>query len=174
MPVETQTANAADLEAVIPTDMTLLRAVEVNFSGETLSSSAELSIPLPDSLDISHPVLVSRLFEADGKRLLEVVATGQVTGGLITSQTGSVAGATFPGIVSSGTYLFIEASRAVGFMTGIVSGLDGLPKVGALVSVDGSTLANLSNADGSYLVATLSGPWTARALDLTTRNEGIV
>ncbi|MDH3976788.1 MAG: Ig-like domain-containing protein, partial [Deltaproteobacteria bacterium] len=172
MPVETSTANTTDFESIIPTDMALMRAVNIDLSGEVLTASAELSIPLPDGFNSSNPVIVARLFEADGKRLLEIVATANVTGGLITSQTTDVAGLALPGIVKSGTYLFIETVRAVGFIRGTVSGLDGAVKEGALVRVAASTIADISNVGGTYIVAALSGPWSASAINRTTRNRG--
>ena len=47
VPVETKTIAASTLTGVVGSDFTLLRAVQVNLSNQTLAGSAELAIPTP-------------------------------------------------------------------------------------------------------------------------------
>ncbi len=172
VPVETNTADAADFASLTGEEVTLLAAVEISFSGQVLSNSAELSAPPVVSVESSLPIIVARVFEADGRRRLKLSALGKLSGSLVTSHIAAPEGVALPGIREGGTYLFLQPSGAIGFVTGEVKAGWGASFETALVTVTSLPLADLAVPGGTYLLAASLSDFSVKAVDLSKRNEG--
>jgi len=171
VPVETKTIQSSTLTGVVGNDFTLLRAVDVNLSNQTLTSSAELSIPVPANVSASLPIIVARSIEIKGVKKLKLVALAKLSGSLVTTlATGPLPLAT--GINVSGQYFFLQAKSTLGFASGVVK--DGAAKTYASAQVASSTcsLVDLTNADGKYLVASTIANFTLTASDIYKNDKG--
>jgi hypothetical protein len=173
VPVQSRTLTSAG--APIGNDFVLLRAVEVDLTGQTLASSATLSIPAPTALDSSLPLLLARQIEVAGTPKLKLVGSARLSGSTVVSdsQLSTASGPlTLPGIASSGRYYLLQAKSPLGYLRGTVSGNAGLPFAGALVSTDSGSLVDLTGSDGRYLVSLAVAPFTANALDIALQDSG--
>jgi len=171
VPIETKTIAASTLTGVVGSDFTLLRAVDVNLSNQTLTGSAELSIPAPANVSASLPIVVARAIEIKGVKKLKLVALAKLSGSLVTTlTTGPLLLAT--GINVSGQYFFLQAKSALGFASGVVK--DGAAKTYASAQVASSTcsLVDLTSADGKYLVASTISNFTLTASDIYKNDKG--
>jgi hypothetical protein len=167
-PVSTRTAAAAT--GAVGSDFTLIRAVAVNLTRQTLAASATLSIPSPDGFNPSLPLVVAKQIDVKGVAKLKLVALAKQTGSLITS-TITATGITLPGITTSGTYYFLQAKGELGFVTGTVIDAANSAYTVAFVKTDKGSLIDLANAYGKYLLAASVAPFTATALDLYKNDE---
>ncbi len=174
VPVETRTIAASTLTGVVGSDFTLLRAVEVNLSNQTLAGSAELAIPTPANVSSSLPIVVARAIEIRGVKKLKLVALARLSGTLITSYVPSAfsASSAVKGIDSSGLYLFLQAKAPLGFVSGIVK--DGAAKAypSAQVTTSTCSLVDLTGVDGKYLVASTIANFTLTASDIYKNDKG--
>jgi hypothetical protein len=167
LPVAIAPLDPSDVAAPLPSGLALVGAVDVDLHGATLSIPAMLSIPAPSGIGANTPVLVVRLTEAEGITQLELVAVGAVQGESLLTSTdpfddGSLL---FPGVNRDGWYLFLKASQAVGFVTGVATASDGTPLAGAVVSGGTLGLVAVTTGEGRYSLASAPGDAT-----FTTRN----
>ncbi|HEY6871276.1 MAG TPA: Ig-like domain-containing protein [Geobacteraceae bacterium] len=168
-PVSTKNGTAAT--GAVGSDFTLLKAVEVNLTRQTLAASATLSIPLPAGVDPTLPLLVAKGVDVKGVTKLKLVAMARLSGSFINSDL-TAAGITLPGITTSGTYYFLQSKTAIGFVSGTVADSSNAPFTGALVKTDTGSLIDLSASTGKYLLAAPAAPFTATALDLYKGDQG--
>ncbi len=173
-PVETKTVPISLLSSVVGNDFTLIRAVSLNLAGRTLSSSAELSVPAPVGVDSSLPLVVAKAIEVRGVQKLKLVALARLSGSLITSYPFSVpsVSSVAKGIVSSGTFFFLQAKSPLGFVTGTVTSTSGSPFAYALTTSSTCSLADLTGIDGRYLIASTVSGFTATAVDVLKNDAG--
>jgi hypothetical protein len=172
MPVQTRTLSS---EVVPGADFVLLRAVEIDLTGQRLATSATLSIPAPTGLDPALPLLLVRQIEVAGLAKLKLVGSAKLSGSLVVSDTQLQTGAgplSLPGILGSGRYALLQARAPLAYLRGTVSGSAGSPFAGALVSSDTNSLVDLTGVDGSYLIPLAVAPFTAIALDPARQDFG--
>lgn len=168
VPVTVATLPEATVFSLVGADFRLLRGVDVSITGQTLKSSATLSIPAPAGFDSALPVVVAKKFDVKGGSKLKLVAMGKLSGSIINSEPFGVeiwAGAPRPYINSSGHYLFLQAVSPVGYVTGQVTDAAAAPFAGIQVAAQSATLADLTGADGNYLLALAAGSQAVTALD---------
>jgi hypothetical protein len=140
------------LEDFIPVSSTLnaLQETLVDFSGETLNTPAQLSIPAI-ALDPTHTFLLARVERLDGVPRMVATALARINGANLTT----VPSPGLPGLVQGGEYVFYDITAPVGFAQGIVSTSAG--PVQAVVQGDSLPIADITGADGRYIVPALAG-----------------
>jgi hypothetical protein len=149
------TAIAVDPEGIdtfLPATSTLVPLSEYNvdLSGETLSTSAQLSVGTAGAAPGSN-VLIAQIQRVGGVPFLVVVGTAQVTTTNIVSQV--MPG--LPGITEDGEYVFYQLNLSTGFVSGTVSASSG--PVAAMVQTDALPFVAFSTANGSYTIAAVAG-----------------
>jgi len=168
-PVSTKTGSAA--LGVVGNDLVLLKVVDVNLTRQTLGSPATLAIPAPVGVNPALPLLVARGVDVKGVTKLKLVALARQSGSFVSSD-GSAAGVTLPGVNVSGTYYFLQAKSAIGFIAGTVSDSSNAPFTGALVKSDSGSLIDLSASNGGYLLAAPVASFNVSATDLYKGDVG--
>src|ERR1044071_9915693 len=140
------------LEDFIPVSSTLnaLQETLVDFSGETLNTPAQLSIPAI-ALDPTHIFLLAKVERLDGVPRMVATALARINGANLTT----VASPGLPGVVEGGEYVFYDITAPVGFAQGVVSTNAG--PVQAVVQSDSLPIADITGADGRYIVPALAG-----------------
>ena len=171
VPVQLQSLAATAVAPLIPPGFTLVQALRIDLSRQTLQAGALLSLPLPAGFDASRPVVLAQLFAAGGGERLRGVAFLRPVGSLLTS-VNSVSGVTLPGIRAGGTYCVLQSATPLGLVRGIVRNASNQPFGAALVTTTSPGLADLSTASGSYLLFTAIGAVEVSALDLTRFDRG--
>lgn len=168
-PVSTKSVAAS---AAIGTDFTLLKAVEVNLTRQTLISSATLSIPAPTGLDASLPLVIAKGVTVKGVNKLKLVSLAKQNGSFITSTPlpQELANSS-TSINSSGTYYFLQSKGQIGFIIGTVTDASSNPFAGALVKTDSGSLIDLVENSGKYLLAAPVASFNATAMDLYKGDE---
>ncbi|MHB8845762.1 MAG: Ig-like domain-containing protein [Nitrospirota bacterium] len=172
IPVKTRTVAPAVASGLVGTDFSLLRAVEVNFTGRILSSSAELSIPAPAGFNAGLPVVVAKAIDVRGVQKLKLVALADISGSLITS----LAPGPMPpvaGIISSGMFFFLQAKAPLGYVKGTVVDSAGNLAPFAFLTSSTCSLADLTGPNGNYLIASTVATFGVRAMDIYSYNEGL-
>jgi hypothetical protein len=169
-PVSTKTAAA--VTGAVGSDFTLIRAVEVNLTRQTLAQAATISIPSPAGLDSTLPLIVAKQIDVKGVAKLKLVALARQSGSFIVSEslTPQLTNSS-NSITSSGVYYFLQAKAPIGFITGTVTDSGSAPFTGALVKTDSGSLVDLSTATGKYLLAAPVAGFTATATDLYKGDE---
>ncbi len=171
VPIQTKTLPPATLTGVVGADFTLLRAVSVSITGATLSTTAELSIPVPSEFNPSLPVVIAKAIDVKGASKLKLVALAKLSGSLITSlATGPLILA--PGIISSGQYFFLQAKSQLGFVQGTVTAISGSPAPSVQVTSSTCSLVDLTGTDGKYLIAATVSPVVVTATDIYKYDSG--
>src|ERR1044071_4786023 len=140
------------LEDFIPVSSTLnaLQETLVDFSGETLNTPAQLAIPAI-ALDPTHIFLLAKVERLDGVPRMVATALARINGANLTT----VASPGLPGVVEGGEYVFYDITAPVGFAQGVVSTNAG--PVQAVVQSDSLPIADITGADGRYIVPALAG-----------------
>jgi len=169
--VPVATRSLAEAGAAVGDDFALLRAVEVELTRQMLQRPAVLSVPVPEGFDPGRPVVVARAVEVDGGQGLKLTALAEAAGSMLVTDTVS-SGLPLSGVVVSGSYYFLQARADLGFVRGTVSNSAGNPFVGALVGADTTSLVDLSESDGGYLLAVPVAPFAASAVDLFRHDRG--
>ena len=129
----------------------LLDAFELDLAGASLSAPLSLRIPRPaDVRDGDALVWAERFRAVDGIPRLRVVAFGVAQGTSVGSERtrGDV---TLPGVAREGVLVLLRARTPLAFARGTVT--DGAAEVAAERLVTSTEFADLTAADGSYLVA---------------------
>jgi pimeloyl-ACP methyl ester carboxylesterase/uncharacterized Zn-binding protein involved in type VI secretion len=166
VPVTIATLPEANVTSLIGSDFRLLRAIDLTVTGQTLKTGATLSIPAPQGIDQTLPIIVARKFDTNGVSRLKLIALATQSGTLISSTPLSPElGSSTNSINSSGTYLFLQATAPIGYVTGQVTDSANAPFPGILTTVAGATLSDKTAIDGRYLIALTSGEKTVTALD---------
>jgi hypothetical protein len=175
VPVQSRTLAADSARVLVGADFTLLRAVEVDFARQALNLPATLSIPAPEGLDPTLPLVLARQIEVAGAARLKLVGSAALSGSMVVSAAELHAGAStliLPGIAASGRYFLLQAKAPLSYLCGAVAGSAGAPFAGALVSTNTSSLVDLTAAAGRYLVPLAVAPFTATALDPARQDRG--
>jgi uncharacterized Zn-binding protein involved in type VI secretion len=168
VPVTVATIPEASLATLIGSDFRLLRGVDIAITGQTLKSSATLSIPAPAGFNPSLPVVVAKKFDIKGGSKLKLVAAAKLSGSIINSEllTPELSNST-NSINSSGQYLFLQAVAPIGYVSGQITDASAAAFAGIQVTAQSATLADLTGITGQYLLALAAGSQTVTALDST-------
>ncbi|HPB56463.1 MAG TPA: Ig-like domain-containing protein, partial [Candidatus Aminicenantes bacterium] len=173
--VALQAQQESTLPLAAPPPFRFLGALRVTMGGATLGKAAVLSLPVDSALISSLPVgsqfLLCRIEIVDGSYRVLAVQTAMVDNGRIRSLLPESSLLSFPGVREEGLYIFLAYPNPAGFFKGTVLA-KGLPKQGALVTVNTHAVASLSCADGSYALLAPLSLNTLQALDLGTRDLG--
>ncbi|HXH06727.1 MAG TPA: PKD domain-containing protein, partial [Vicinamibacterales bacterium] len=171
LPVVLTRLAVSDLPMPAASGLSLLGGVLVDLHGGVLSIPATLSVPAPAGFSPSGTVLVVELVEAADSTRPALVAVGRLQGGAIASVTDVLGDGSLrlPGIRRDGRYALLQAEAPLGFLTGLVTGLDGSPLAGALVEIAYPVVA-VSDEAGRYVLAGPSGAVELRATDLRTKD----
>jgi len=170
LPVVLSSLASAQFPAPIPAGLTLVGVVQVDLHGGALGVPATLSIPTPVGLAAGAQVLVTQLREVSGVSYLVLVGVGVVQNGVLAVAIdpigdGSVA---FPGVLGEGRYAFLRADVPLGFVAGVVTGIDGRPLAGSVVTADTLGVVALADTKGHYVLAAALGDVHVTAVDPTT------
>ncbi|MBI5485500.1 MAG: Ig-like domain-containing protein, partial [Deltaproteobacteria bacterium] len=169
-PVTVATIPEASLTTLVGADFRLLRGIDVAIGGQSLKSSATLSIPAPAGFDPALPVIVAKKFDVKGGSKLKLVAMGRLSGSIINSEPLAAeiwAGAPRPYIDSTGQYLFLQAVAPIGYVSGQITDAAAAAFAAINISAQSATLADLTGIDGRYLLALATGERSVTALDAT-------
>ena len=171
-PIVIQQMSLGATGLTLPAGLTFIDGAVVSFTG-ALGAPITLAVPQPAQVSANSQVLLVREQELAGQTQLVLVGLGKVAGGQIVSDTslGGAAGV-FEGPLVPGRYLFLLATTDIGFITGTVTGVDGKPFSGALVSVNTLSVVALSHQSGTYVEAAATGAVTATALDVVKTDSG--
>ncbi|MCI0441056.1 MAG: Ig-like domain-containing protein, partial [Chloroflexi bacterium] len=145
--------DGSKLPLVIPGGLELLAALEFGLR-EPLSQGATLTIPRPIGLPDDAQVIVAQVIsDPSNIRRMKIAALGEIGPGIVASAP--IVGATpLDGVTEGGLYLFLRASAPLGFVSGTVFAPNGsTPRAMALVRSDTAPFADVTGADGGYLVA---------------------
>jgi len=167
-PVAITAIPEAGIAGLVGADFRLLRGVDISLGGQSLRNSATIAIPVLAGFDPALPVVVARKFDVKGGTRLKLVAVARQSGSIISSEAMvTTASGQLPaaGIAVSGQYLLLQAVAPIGYLTGRVTDAAAAPFAGIQLSVPGATLADLTGADGRYLMALATGTQTVTALD---------
>ena len=105
-----------------------------------------------------------------GPRRLKLVAIGELSGGRLLTRT-AFGALTLAGVRTGGEFLYLRAQQPTGFIVGTVTRSGEAAMPGVLVTSDSVGVADVTGADGRYLVAGRIGVDTAmRALDPASRD----
>lgn len=169
LPQDTAVSVApSEIESYLPSSSSVqaLASIYVDFSGEILSSSAQLSIAAPTGVLDSDQLVVARVDRSIGApRLIVVSAAAQQNGQLV-----SVVDAALPGIKQSGEYVFYRIANPIGYVAGAVRSSSG--PVGAVVSTDALPFVFTTAADGNFKLPAQVGIVKLTALVLNTALSG--
>lgn len=171
VPVQLQSLAATAVAPLVPEGFALLAAVRIDLSRQSLQTGALLSLPLPAAFDPLRPVVLAQVFTAGGGERLRGVAFLKPVGSLLTSVT-EVGGVALPGIRAGGTYCLLQSESLLGLVRGTVRSASSQPFSGALVTANRGSLADLSLANGSYLLFAPLGQVHVSALDLSRFDRG--
>jgi len=173
IPVNMETLTPDDLAIPLPEGVEFINALYIDLAGNAPSKPLTLSVPLPQGVTEGQffllrmkevlgetKYLLSGVAEIQGDRLITFsqLASGDVT-------------VRFPGIDKEGRYILVR-TPGVGFSGGRVFGVTGEPLSGSLVSSDTTSIASLSQADGTYASVIPVGPFTLTALNTVTMDRG--
>ncbi|HEY6308046.1 MAG TPA: Ig-like domain-containing protein, partial [Candidatus Angelobacter sp.] len=158
---------STSLEDFVPTSSTLsaLQEILVDFSGEMLSTPAQLSISAA-GLNPAHTFLLTQVQRITGVPHIVAVAVAQVNGSNLTS----VASPGLPGVIRGGEYIFYDVAAPAGFIQGVAASSAG--PVPVLVGTDSLQIVNITGADGRYIVPALAGTVNLRANGTTSSVTG--
>jgi len=170
LPVVLSSLTQAQFPPSIPAGLTFLAGAQVDLHGGALSAPAGLSVSAPAGLASSAQVLVVQLREVDGVSYLVLVGAGAVQGGVLAVATDPLGDGSlrFPGVRSEGRYAFLRADVPLGFVSGIVTGVNGQPLAASLVVPDTLGIVALADASGRYVVAAPLGDVRVTAVDRVT------
>jgi hypothetical protein len=162
--------QSTSIETFVPTSTTFsaIQEVVVDFSGETLNTPAQLSIP-STGLNPADTFLLTQVVRINGVPHMVAAAVAQVSGPNLTS----VASPGLPGVVAGGEYVFydITSTSGTGFVTGISK--TGAGPVQALVKTDSLPIVSISGlVDGRYIVPALAGTVNLTANGTTSSLTG--
>lgn len=163
VPVTVATLPEATVSSLVGADFRLLRGVDIAITGQTLKSSATLSIPAPAGFDPAMPVVVARKFDVKGGSKLKLVSAAKLSGSIINSEP--LAPELTNSINSSGQYLFLQAVAPIGYVTGQITDAATAAFAGIQVTAQSATLADLTGINGQYLLALAAGTQSITALD---------
>jgi hypothetical protein len=182
-PVLLERIAESDLQAAVPAGTEYLGALELDLSGRALTTVATLTLELGAAPGTGEEGL---LFQ-----VVDLPATGGPTwrpvAALVATATGWTIAAIdpvdlpWPGVRTSGSYLFARLTSPVGYLRGTVFGIGGAPKPGALVTASDSTTAvpwiQLSAVpvedQGSYVLPVPVSAVTVLARDLVSGDEAL-
>jgi hypothetical protein len=170
LPVVLSSLAAPQFRAPVPAGLTFLTGVQVDLHGGQLSGAATLSVPAPAGLAPDARVLVVQLREVDGVSDVVLIGVGALQGGLLTAATDPFSDGSLllPGVSGEGRYAFLRADVPLGFIAGVVTGADGQPLGGGLVTPDSLAIVALARSDGRYALAVPLGDLHVTAVDRTT------
>jgi hypothetical protein len=148
---------SADMDALnvsLPPGIDLLQGLRLDLGGALLGESARLSIIRPSGIVPTDSLVIAEVFRDDaGVARLQIVALGTIDGTRIRTLT-QVGGFELPGIARGGDYLVLHSADPLGLVAGTVLAPSGTtPRENVLVSMDNAPFADLTGADGGYLVA---------------------
>ena len=171
-PLQITGLGAGELGMPMPAGIELLGALRVGFTG-TLAQPAIVSVPAPASLNDTTGILLVRLQEIEGSTRMALVGGGHVAGDRLVSDLAlNGASQTFEGVRVAGRYAFVHTSALVAFAAGTVTGVDGAPFTGALVSTPALPIVALSRGAAGYIAAAEVGDVTFTARDLVRADAG--
>ena len=153
LPQDTAIAVAPEtVETFLPSTASLTPLAEYNidFSGETLSSPAQLSVAA-GSAQAGDNIFVVQIQRVSGVPYLVVVSLAQVSGSSMMTQ--AVPG--LSGITQGGDYIFYKVTSPTGYVSGTITGPSG--PLAATVQTDGLPFVAFSSFSGSYVIPALTG-----------------
>ena len=143
---------AQDLGLSLPEGYEVVGGFDVNLSGATLTAAGSISTTA-DAGDASR-LVVARLVSFGGVRALKVVARAAAVDGRFVSMVAGPsvpAGVALAGVTATGRYVFVRVPHAFGYAKGVVSD-GGAPAAAVRVSNDRTPFADLTGADGRFVV----------------------
>ncbi len=172
LPVLVSSIRAQELSSLVPPGLALVTGIGVDFHGGSLGQAATLALPLPPGLPSGGDVLLARIVEFDGVSRLGLAGLGVVQGGdlVFGADPRGDGSLVLPGVREGGSYLLLASTAPLAFLNGTVSGPDGQPLAGALVSIDGFGVAAVSDGEGRYVLAVPVGDATVTAIDPATHD----
>ena len=155
------------VDTFLPTTTSLIPLAEYNvdFSGQTLLSPAQLSVA-PGTANPGDNLLLAQVQRINDVPYLVVVSLAQVNGASMVTQAASG----LSGITQGGDYVFYKLTSPTGYVSGTVTASSG--PVAAMVQTDGLPFVTFANFSGSYLIPALAGTVNLTATVLNTAISG--
>ena len=155
----------------VPSGLELISALDVDLVNASFGAPAGLSVPRPAGVQDTDQILVAVAFvDPTGVRRLRIVAAATPSGDRLVA-TQAIGSLTLAGIVGGGEYLLLKPAQPLGFIAGGISGPGGAPAALTLVTGSSAPFADLTAADGRYVIAGQPGIDTqVAALNLVTRD----
>ncbi|MCU1382349.1 MAG: Neogenin [Acidobacteria bacterium] len=166
VPVQIAGLEVDELGMPVPDGLEWLGGMRLTFTG-ALAQPAIVSVPVPPLLGDATGILLVRLQELQERTRLVLVGGAHIVGNRIVS-TVSLEGASqqFEGVRTAGRYAFVHTTALVGFAAGLVTGVDDLPFVGALVTTPTLPIVSQSRGAAGYIAAAAVGSAVLTATDL--------
>ena len=131
--------------------VTPLAEVVVDFSGQVLNQTGQLSVTPVTPVASGATLVVARVDYIQNVPMFTVVALAQVSGATVISAPYPG----LPGIVLGARYVFFQLAAPVGFVSGVTSSSAG--PIQSVVTTQGLPFIGVSAADGTYTVAATAG-----------------
>jgi hypothetical protein len=132
------------------TNLTPLAEYNVDLSGQTLTTAAQLSVAA-GTAQTGDNIFLVQVLRISGAPYLVVVGQAQVNGANLVT----LAAPGLSGIAQGGDFVFYKLSSPTGFVSGTVTTSSG--PVAALVQTDGLPFVIFANFAGSYVIPALTG-----------------
>jgi Bacterial Ig-like domain len=158
--------SEAELPINKPGNLSFIGAMILQMQGGSFKPGAFPQFIIPGlSASEGTKVIVTRVQNINGENQLTAVAIATVSGGRLAVERCLSISATQ--CISSGSYAFYIPGRPFGFISGnVVKGA--VPAPGVIISVNNLPFKGLSDASGGFLVLSLSGDYTVKALEAGT------
>ena len=175
IPVSLELFDAVQNGLALPADFEPVGGISVSLSGNVLVQPAVLSLPVPDGFTDDGKLLLVKVVDMLGSTRLALAGVAAAKDGRLVSShlvNGSEQQVAFSGIATEGRYLLLKTKLGFGYATGTVSGIDGNPFAGALVTADNFPLVAMSRSGGSYSAAVGAEAFALTATDVAKRDRG--
>ncbi len=171
-PISISTLASAALGVALPEGVSVIAAAQLDFSG-AFNAAATFSVPLPVGLADASAVLFVQVREVAGVSRLILRGIGRISSDRLLSDT-RLFGQSFwlAGVREPGRYAFVQVDGAISFAAGLLSGVDGQPFAGGLITTDTLGIASLTTAGGNFVASGRVGANNFTATDTSTSDTG--
>jgi hypothetical protein len=168
IPVTITQLLESELGAPTPPNTTFLGGATVDIGANKLDDNADISIPAPAGVLDGAVVYLVKVVEYASQNVFYMVDTAIVQNGIITSQDPA-----FPGITTTGSYVFLLWSTGAGWVEGQVSNVNtGSSIPDAVVTLSGGYWLDIADANGFYSLPAWAGNFVVNAFDDSTGDFG--
>ena len=171
-PIAISTLASTALGLALPDGVSVIAGAQFDFSG-VFNATATFSVPLPAGLTDASAVVLVQVRDVAGVSRLILRGVGRISGDRLLSDT-RLFGQSFwlAGVREPGRYAFVQVDGPISFAAGVLSGVNGQPFAGGLITTDTLGLASLTAAGGNFVATGRVGANTFTATDTSTSDTG--